>query len=102
MQLEDARLVYQNLDPRVRRYEQKWPKTIRINMSESTTLRSIICGAALAMTSRRRRTLPTIRTHMSAGSSSTVTGATHMNFGSTLVHNASVDFINLLCGTSAL
>jgi hypothetical protein len=27
---------------------------------------------------------------------------THMNFGSTLVHNASVDFINLLCGTSAL
>jgi hypothetical protein len=26
----------------------------------------------------------------------------HMNFGSTLVHNASVDFINLLCGTSAL
>jgi predicted Zn-dependent peptidase len=27
---------------------------------------------------------------------------THMNFGSTLVHNASVDFINLSCGTSAL
>ena len=27
---------------------------------------------------------------------------TYMNFGSTLVHNASVDFINLLCGTSAL
>jgi hypothetical protein len=27
---------------------------------------------------------------------------THMNFGSTLVHNASVDFINLPCGTSAL
>jgi hypothetical protein len=26
----------------------------------------------------------------------------HMNFGSTLVHNASVDFINLSCGTSAL
>jgi hypothetical protein len=29
-------------------------------------------------------------------------GGTHMNFGSTLVHNASVDFINSLCGTSAL
>jgi hypothetical protein len=29
-------------------------------------------------------------------------GGTHMNFGSTLVHNASVDFISLPCGTSAL
>jgi hypothetical protein len=28
--------------------------------------------------------------------------ADHMNFGSTLVHKASVDFISFWCGTSAL
>jgi hypothetical protein len=52
------------------------------------------------MTSRRARTLPLIRTRIRKLPKRN--RGIHMNFGSTLVHNASVDFINLLCGTSAL
>ena len=55
---------------------------------------------ALAITSRRARILPLIRTRTRKLLKRN--RGIHMNFGSTLVHNASVDFINLLWGTSAL
>jgi hypothetical protein len=42
------------------------------------------------------------RAYAACDNTSRVAAGTHINLGSTLVHNTSVDFINLLCGMSAL
>src|SRR5436190_14331634 len=88
----DARFVQENLIPA----SADIRRMVRDDPGQHVRSPDASGGAALAMTSRRAHTLPFIRTRIRKLLKRN--RESHMNFGNTLVHNASVDLINLLCG----